>query len=302
MKKIVARIGGGLGNQMFQCAYGRFLADSCNSVLAIDRSPLILDYINCIFHCNFKYLRHYGLGAFPGPTGEMALSFPMQVLHLFIWLMLRVAGPRVRRRLLNLLRMEWTNIYGCLPSVTHMCGRHFGTDDITLLCSGMPLDIFLLPDRNKLRSYFSFPAIQGQDNMKLLSDIGDGDGWCSVHVRRSDYLLFGGELDMSYQRAAIAYVRAHANVGHWLFFSDDIKWCRANFADIENARFFDGDYRHPIEDLRFMTLCRSHIIANSTLSWWGAYLANEADVTVYPSSWYKPEDSHSRFPKSWVGI
>ena len=83
---------------------------------------------------------------------------------------------------------------------------------------------------------------------------------------------------------------------------DDIEWCKKNFSDIPNAIFFTGDYKHPIEDLRFMSLCKHHIIANSTFSWWGAYLSDDTGVTIYPSSWYNADERATRIPKSWIAV
>ena len=85
-------------------------------------------------------------------------------------------------------------------------------------------------------------------------------------------------------------------------FSDDIAWCKQHFAELPGVSFFDGDYLRPTEDLWFMTLCRHHIIANSTFSWWGAYLAEDKGITVYPTSWYTSKESNSRFPESWVAL
>ena len=292
-----------MGNQMFQCAFGRFLADTTQGELVIDKSPLWLDFLFCLLHGSFKFRRHYGLSAFSGPSKERQLSLLGQCGSLLLWVILRAFPSSMQRLVLNWTGITWSNVLGGIPTATHM-PRNYPTRraNSTLLASGVPLDIPLLPSRDRLREYFAFPPISNKELHKLATNIGEGRNWCSVHIRRSDYLSFGGELDTSYHRSAIEYVKSHAAVDHWLFFSDDIDWCRKTFSDILNALFFEGDYKNPIEDLRFMTLCRSHIIANSTLSWWGAYLAKEDDVTVYPASWYSAEESRTRFPTSWKSI
>jgi hypothetical protein len=99
----------------------------------------------------------------------------------------------------------------------------------------------------------------------------------AVHVRRGDYLqhraLFP-PLPLEYYEEAMSLTQ-----GPYLVFSDDIEWCRANFPSgclfVEHNR----DY----EDLFLMAACEEHITANSTFSWWGAWLAKAR--AIYPNEW-----------------
>ena len=301
MRKIIVRIGGGLGNQMFQYAYGKFLADAYNCKLILDTSPLLLDFIYCLMHCDFRFRRHYGLKPFSGPFNEHTLSFTMQLFSILMWIILQKGSSRIKKLALRTTGIVWTNILGGLPTMSHLSYLESSLTN-GILCSGVPLDISLLPDRSVLRHYFAFPPINNADHTKLSDAIGDGEHWCSIHIRRSDYVLFCNQLDTSYHRAAIDHMRKNAKVNNWIFFSDDIEWCKQNFSDIKNAIFFTGDYKHPIEDLRFMSLCKHHIIANSTFSWWGAYLSDDTGVTIYPSSWYNADERATRIPKSWIAV
>jgi hypothetical protein len=99
----------------------------------------------------------------------------------------------------------------------------------------------------------------------------------AVHVRRGDYLVHADlfpPLPLEYYLEAMALTQ-----GPYLVFSDDIAWCRAHLPSgclfVEHNR----DY----EDLMLMTTCAEHITANSTFSWWGAWLARAR--AIYPSSW-----------------
>lgn len=108
----------------------------------------------------------------------------------------------------------------------------------------------------------------------------------AIHVRRGDYLRlpdYHPVLPISYYEKAISYF----NNRSFIVFSDDMAWCRANFHG-ENFVFSNGN---EIEDLYLMSMCESHIIANSSFSWWGAYLANSKNV-IAPKNWFGSKLSH----------
>jgi len=107
---------------------------------------------------------------------------------------------------------------------------------------------------------------------------------CSLHVRRGDYIGLDVLVDLS---ASGYYERAIAQLPQdtlFLVFSDDIAWCKRRFA---GGRFHFVEGLSPAEDLFLMSRCRAHIIANSTFSWWGAWLDPRADKRVIaPRSWF----------------
>ena len=101
----------------------------------------------------------------------------------------------------------------------------------------------------------------------------------SVHVRRGDYLNlqhYHPCPSLEYYKNALSLI----NANNILIFSDDINWCKKNF---NNCMFVEGykDY----EDMYLMSLCSSHIIANSSFSWWGAYLSKGKRV-IAPKKWF----------------
>ena len=92
----------------------------------------------------------------------------------------------------------------------------------------------------------------------------------------------------------------------FVIFSDDIPWCKANFPDIpEKFVFIEGNSDH--EDLLLMSLCNNVIIANSTFSWFAAWLNNNANKKVIaPAKWfgdaYAHYDTTDLIPESWIKI
>ncbi len=114
-----------------------------------------------------------------------------------------------------------------------------------------------------------------------------------VHVRRGDYLQFSDihpTLPISYYMEAISKVSREAKVNCVLIFSDDIEWCKREFRS-PNVRFVEGleDY----EALCLMSLCDHNIIANSSFSWWGAYLNDRPyQKVVAPKQWFGAKVGH----------
>ena len=129
----------------------------------------------------------------------------------------------------------------------------------------------------------------------------------AIHVRRTDYV--GNEahtsLTMKYYKEAMNYFVTW--VDHWIVCSDDIAWCKEKFKDIPNITFSTNVGDGP-DDMWLMSLCDHHIIANSTYSWWSAWLCkNPNKRVVYPTNWFGSSlrDTHTikdLIPDEWIGV
>ena len=97
----------------------------------------------------------------------------------------------------------------------------------------------------------------------------------SIHVRRGDYLIYGRKqkltFETNYYRNAIKYIREQIKKPIFFVFSDDIEWCEKNFAEYEGEYVFVHQ-KEAYLDMYLMSLCKHNIIADSTFSWWGAWL------------------------------
>ena len=126
----------------------------------------------------------------------------------------------------------------------------------------------------------------------------------SLHVRRGDYLSlseFHHNLSTSYYFNAI---KQFPRGTKYLIFSDDINWCKTVFIG-DDYIFIES--QSDIEDLYLMSLCKHNIIANSTFSWWGAWLnCNPDKIVIYPNKWFGVSNSSlpttDMFPDEWVCI
>jgi hypothetical protein len=125
----------------------------------------------------------------------------------------------------------------------------------------------------------------------------------SLHVRRTDYLTNNANhhnLDLNYYEEALK----HFDDRQVIVFSDDPEWCKEQslFSD---DRFLVSESEDNKIDLCLMTFCTSHIIANSSFSWWGAWLANSQKV-IAPSKWFGPNNADKEtkdlIPETWTII
>jgi hypothetical protein len=117
----------------------------------------------------------------------------------------------------------------------------------------------------------------------------------SLHVRRGDYAAqknvaaFMGATDTAYYERAVAYMVQHVSDPHFFIFSDDIEWCKENIKLSVPVTYADDASAGPKSafHLRLMSLCKHNIIANSTFSWWGAWLnANAEKIVIAPKKWF----------------
>lgn len=115
------------------------------------------------------------------------------------------------------------------------------------------------------------------------------DNPISLHIRRTDYLTNQNHiaLPLSYYQRALEVFDSDREV---IVFSDDIDWCSEQEL-FDSGRFQFSESNNQYIDLCLMSLCKSHIIANSSYSWWGSYLANSQE-TVAPSIWFGIGNRH----------
>lgn len=110
---------------------------------------------------------------------------------------------------------------------------------------------------------------------------------CSIHVRRGDYINLPNHhpcCSMNYYNKSINFIKEKHKPVRFKIFSDDINWCKQNFHGVE-FEFVEGN--DEVTDMLMMSECEHNIIANSSFSWWGAYLNNNPNKTVIkPKQWF----------------
>lgn len=152
---------------------------------------------------------------------------------------------------------------------------------------------YINPIEKQLRKEIRFPAFSDGRNTELALGLRTRNT-VSVHVRRGDYLndpVLGHVCDESYYLRGVAYMKEHVVSPQFIFFSNDIPWCREHFS-IPGSIYVDWNIGlESYRDMQLMSLCRHHIIANSSFSWWAAWLNNHPDrIVVSPKRWVTMED------------
>lgn len=130
-----------------------------------------------------------------------------------------------------------------------------------------------------------------------------------IHVRRGDYLkdrnidIFGNVCTKDYYEKAFAEIESKIEDPQYFIFSNDIEWIEANF-NIPNAHIVSWNQgADSYLDLYLMCHCKNAIIANSTFSYWGAYLVTDKNVVVYPKKWYNSGvEAPDIAPSNWIGL
>jgi hypothetical protein len=140
-------------------------------------------------------------------------------------------------------------------------------------------------NRNKILDFFYCDEVVNIIREKYKEVLHENT--CSIHVRRGDYLNL---LDHHPTQSLEYYKEAISIVGSdktFFIFSDDIRWCKENFNFLDNVIYCENNKDY--EDLILMSLCYNNIIANSSFSWWGAWLnKNENKIVIGPKKWFGP--------------
>lgn len=285
MKKITVKIYGGLGNQMFQYAAGRALSLRY-------QVPL---YLNISWFSQKQddntTVRTYQLDIFKNITATIQneRSFPCQ--HLI---------TRIRKYLpfSHVIREPhfayWPGFTAITPPATldgyWQCEKYF------------------MNFQKEIRHDFTFPALSEKAE-QLSRQIAATPEPVSVHIRRGDYInnpqvqAFHGNLQQDYYGKALQTIKNSCGKTNLFIFSDDPQWVRENFdccghdAVLVDLGFPDA----PHHDMHLMSKCKHHIIANSSFSWWGAWLASPQGMTFAPKRWFADKliSTQDVCPPSW---
>ena len=152
--------------------------------------------------------------------------------------------------------------------------------------------------KDKVKEHFKFKQHIVDDCQELL---GYFDNPIALHIRRGDYIINSANhhnLSMEYYEKALEEFDSDRQV---VIFSDDPQWCMAQSLFSED-RFLVSEGNSSYHDLYLMSQCSDFIIANSTYSWWGAYLADRGKVVV-PNKWFGPNNADKStedlYPPHW---
>jgi len=291
---IVSKIIGGLGNQMFQYAAGRALSLAYGQPLRLDVSAFI-DYS---LHNGFELQRVFDCPVEIATEAEVRNILGWQYSSVIRWTMARLSMAVFRRD--GFIVEPHFHYWPELRNVPQDC----------YLVGYWQSEKYFLDMASVIRDDFTFKTPLTNRNAELAEQMGQVNA-VSLHVRRDDYAkipetnAMHGLCSLDYYQLAIRYISDRIKQPYFFIFSDDIAWVKANLKITFPCQFVD--HNHGIEsynDMRLMSLCQHHIIANSSFSWWGAWLnANPEKIVVAPKKWFANQtDVRDLLPQSWVRL
>jgi tellurite resistance-related uncharacterized protein len=172
-------------------------------------------------------------------------------------------------------------------------------------------ELYFKDDRDQILAELSFRNQPDAVNQIWLEQIGNCNA-VSIHVRRGDYVTDPyvaksfGICSIEYYRSAIELIRQRVASPTFFIFSDDPGWTRENLSVPEPRHFISHNCnRADWEDLRLMSACKYFVIANSSFSWWGAWLSTNAErLVVAPQRWFTDQKYSDKdiVPASWIRL
>lgn len=257
---IIVRVLGGLGNQMFQYAFAKALEQKGHKV-QIDLSKIK------------KYKLH---GGYQLDKYQIDLK-PANIFSVFL---AKIGIIKSIKEKSSLFDKNLLNVNGR----KYMKG-YFQTEKYFKETREILLEQFQKTDKN---------ADSTDEFSKKIKETASN---CSLHVRRGDYVsnsknhIIHGVCDLEYYKRAIEYILSKDAQTTFFIFSDDIPWTKENLK-IKNAIYVEHKCT-PHEDMYLMSLCKNNITANSSFSWWGAWLnKNEEKTVVSPKEWYVSKETN----------
>lgn len=292
---IIVKLMGGLGNQMFQYATALSVAKRNRSQLLVDKTSFDNMHPN-------DTPRTYDLGVF-NISAKIASDSDLSKI--------RESDEqygikdKIKRRLVK---------SGPLWKIVEPNASYYSyierAPNNSYLVGWWQNEKYFKEFRSSILKEFSPKNPLTDYTQKILEQIKSSPTTVSLHVRRSDYVinkhanLFHGLASVEYYKNAIDYFTSRFDSPLFVVVSDDIKWCKSSLTMPANCIFVEPQKnRHDYEDMMIMKACDHAVIANSSFSWWGAWLSeNPSQIVIAPSVWFQDEKANSEteiVPSSW---
>ncbi len=277
---ITVRLSGGIGNQLFQYAFGRALSLRTNQTLVLDT------------HSTNNSIRPYGLNVFNVETktvgGVTALS--------------------------NLVFLKIKDLVKAHKTIVHEKGFSFDQSIYNSTKGGYFIGLwqsetYFKDSKEIIKKDLTYKKPLSPAGNSFAEKIKNIES-VSIHIRRGDYtnkhtVDKHGLCSKEYYDQAISYIQKKYSDAYFFIFSDDIAWVKDNLDLPAHKTYVSGTNSvDHFEELHLMSLCKHNIIANSTFSWWAAWLNNNPlKVVIAPKKWFKlPIPTKDLIPNSWIQL
>lgn len=289
---IIIKLQGGLGNQLFQYAFGRFLEETCRKEVAYDdtffRVPHRFTkraYMLNLFSTKVRIATDKELRKVKYPYGVLSVCFyyAKKAINSIFLKRYRIGYDEEE---ISMIRKK---------SSAHLEGWWQTYRYADAVADGLRKEIRMKGGEGGMYSRYA-GMIEGVDSV-------------FVHIRRGDYLKGGTELQVlqeEYYVRAQAHLKKNIGAPSYFIFSDDGAWARKHMRDIfPDSTVVDDPELSDEESFMLMSACRHAVIANSSFSWWAAYLTDREDkIVITPKKWQNINmpNTDDLCPSRWVRI
>lgn len=286
---------GGLGNQMFQYAFN----------VALNKRGKKSQ----ILFSNLFYEDHHA-GFNLGYAFDLQLPFPLNFYNFLLLKADFLYQPRIQksilRRLIGRNIQKKQIIYNELKEFVY--DEEVFHQESKLFIGIWQVEKYFKDIEQTLREIFRFNRPTDSLNIAFAQRMQNTEA-VSIHIRRGDYLKSEWSEShlvikgINYYNNALEYINKHVKDPRFYIFSDNIEWVKNNLK-IPNAVYLNHNTgKNSCFDMYLMSICKHNIIANSTFSWWGAWLnQNTNKIVLMPEKWLNSNDCPGIFPNDWVRI
>jgi hypothetical protein len=289
---IITKLKGGLGNQMFQYATGRFLALQNRTDLALDHkgyektknSDTPREFELDKFNLQYKKINSSEIHKIKNPSGQVSR------IH-----------RAIKQKIFSIKHLDYSE---------HFLNQKINKD--IYLNGFFQSEKNFLPIRDVLLKEFTLKEeFQSELSKKISGQISAEINSVSIHIRRGDYASdqktknYHGTCSLSYYEKAISLIKEKIDNPYFYIFSDDVEWVKNNLELDCPHKIISGNNLLIQEELILMSHCKHNIIANSSFSWWGAWLNQNNDkIIIAPTPWVnkKPNPHPNILPESWITL
>ena len=287
---IVCHLIGGLGNQMFQYAAGYALSKRLGVALKFD----ISDFSNYKLHNGLELVKVFNCPLDCASKQEIDA----------------ILGRRANIKILNRIQfLAYRHLYPRNILVDHNCPEDKFNADLPAYMSGYwQSERYFKDYSQEIRKIFAFRLSMNDQNLTTLDQILQCNS-ISVHVRRGDYVTnpknvaYLGATPISFYCSAIEYIAKKVDAPRFFVFSDDPEWAKSNIRTHYPTEYIDHNHGScSFADMQLMSRCSHHIIANSSFSWWGAWLnPDPRKLVIGPRTWFaNPRRLDNPCPPEWT--
>lgn len=300
MDKKIVKIIGGLGNQMFQYAFAYSLSKKFDVPITLD-----LSWFESVKSEENVTTRVFELDDFnvdysiatPEELNEITSLKKLSKVEKFLWKVFKLKKYETRAKKVR------------LKSAYCFDKEILNNPDYIYYDGFFQNENYFKSVRNELAEVFSLKNPIEDRNQEVLNKILETNS-ISLHVRRGDYVTlesankFHGICSLDYYEKAIKYIAKKVKNPHFFLFSDDIEWVIQNLKIDYPFTVVDFNQGKGFLDINLMKHCKHNIIANSSFSWWGAWLNQNPDkIIVAPKEWNTQKNKKCDIiPKKWVKL